>query len=159
MMKSHSPKKHGIEALFPIVLFFVLTVFALLVITLAAKIYENTAESSYRNHQSRIALSYISEKIHQNKDCQISIEKLSSTTTLALRSEHQDTFYKTYIYYYEGSLRELFVKEGIDFSLSDGKEILKLSDFSMKEADSGLLYFSCIDANGQTTNSYVSIAD
>ena len=158
-MKTHSSKKHGIEALFPIVLFFVLTIFALLVITLAAKIYENTTDNSYRNHQSRIALSYIGEKIHQNKDCQISIEEISSTTVLKLHREHQENQYNTYIYYYEGSLREIFIKEGITFSLSDGKEILKLSDFSMKEADSGLLYFSCIDAQGQIADSYVSIAD
>ena len=43
-------KKHQIDSLFPITLFFVLTVFALMVIVLAAGIYEDTTKTSHRNH-------------------------------------------------------------------------------------------------------------
>ena len=68
MIKYRSTKKHTIDSLFPMILFLVMTVFALFVIILAANIYKNSSENSYRNHQSRIALSYISEKIHQNTD-------------------------------------------------------------------------------------------
>ena len=158
MIKYRSTKKHTIDALFPMILFLVMTVFALFVIILAANIYKNSSENSYRNHQSRIALSYISEKIHQNTDCQISIERLHTTNALTLKKEHQGSCYITYIYYHDNSLRELFVKEGISFSLSDGKKILELSDFSVKKIDDSLLYFTCTDFYDQTADSYVSIA-
>ena len=151
-------KKHRIDALFPILLFGVLTVFALLVIVLAAKIYKNTADNSYRNHQSRIALSYVSEKIHQQEGAPVSITNFGETSALKITQKHQDTLYHTYIYSYDGAIRELFIKENTDVSLTDGKEILKVSDFSMKQVEENLLYFLCTDTQNHQADSYVRIA-
>lgn len=158
-MNTRSQKNHGIDALFPITLFLVLTIFALMVIVLAAKVYENTTANSHRNHQSRIALSYISEKVHQSEDCAISIEQFETTNALTLTRFYEGSRYDTYIYYYDGALRELFAKEDVGFSLSDGKVILELQEFSMKEIANGLLYFSCTDAENQMADSYVSVPD
>lgn len=157
-MKARSHRNHKIDTLFPITLFFVLTLFAVMVITLAAKIYENTTESSHRNHQSRIALSYISEKIHQNDaNSDISIENFDHLDALTFKQTHENTTYYTYIYFYEGNLKELFAREDAEISLSDGKTILELKEFSMKEAADGLLYFSCVDSENQAADSYVNI--
>lgn len=157
-MKSHAYRKHRIDTVFPITLFFVMTLFAVMVITLAAGIYKNTTEKSHRNHQSRIALSYISEKIHQNEEnCIISVDNFEGLDTLTLKQTYENTTYYTYIYFYEGALRELFAREDVDVSLSDGKIILELYSFSMEEIADGLLYFSCVDSKDQTADSYVSI--
>jgi len=160
MMNNRSQKKHPIDTLFPITLFLVLTIFALMIIALAAKIYENTAQNSHRNHQSRIALSYISEKVHQaGSDCAISIDQFEQVDALVFEQFYEDSKYHTYIYYHDGALRELFAREDATISLSNGKIILELQDFSMKVADVGLLYFSCTDHENQTADSYVSIPD
>ena len=159
MMKTNSSKAHHMDALFPITLFFVLTLFAFMVIVLASQIYENTTENSHRNHQARIALSYISEKIHQADDeCIISIEEFDSLDALTFYQTYEGVGYYTYIYYYEGALRELFAREGTILSLSDGKAVLSLQEFSMIEADENLLYFSCTDMEDQFADSYVSIS-
>lgn len=159
MMKTNSSKAHHMDALFPITLFFVLTLFAFMVIVLASQIYENTTENSHRNHQARIALSYISEKIHQTEDeCIISIEAFDSLDALTFYQTYEGSGYYTYIYYYEGALRELFAREGTSLSLSDGKAVLALQNFSIKKADENLLYFSCTDMEDQFADSYVSIA-
>ena len=150
-------KKHRIDALFPILLFGVLTVFALLVIVLSAKIYKNTTDNSYRNHQSRIALSYVSEKIHQLEGSQVSLTKIEEMDALKITQTHNDTQYHTYIYFYDGAIRELFIKENTSVSLIDGKEILKVSDFSMKQVEENLLYFLCTDTQNHQANSYVRI--
>lgn len=158
-MKKQLQRNHRIDSLFPITLFLVLTLFALMVIILAANIYENTALRSHQNHQSRIALSYVSEKIHQNEDSSdIFIGKIQDLDALILSFHHEDSDYCTYVYYYDGALRELFAKDHVQISPSDGKVILKLSDFSMEEIDPGLLYFSCTDAQNQIADSYVSIS-
>lgn len=159
MMKTNFSKSHRIDALFPITLFLVLTLFAFMVIVLASKIYENTTENSHRNHQARIALSYISEKIHQADDeCSISVESFDSLDALTFYQTYKGVGYYTYIYYYEGSLREIFSREGTSLSLSDGKAVLALQNFSMKKADENLLYFSCTDMEDQIADSYVSIS-
>lgn len=160
MMKNRTAGKHMIDILFPITLFFVLAASALMVIVLAAKIYENTTENSYRNHQSRIALSYISEKIHQSDgEGDIFIDQFEDCDALIFEQTFDDKDYRTYIYYYDGALRELFAKEDVEISLSDGKVILELQEFSMKEAADGLLYFSCTDTENQIADSYVSVSN
>lgn len=156
-MRKHAIKKHSIDLLFPITLFLVLTVCALMLLSIAANIYQNTVDHSYRNHQSRIALSYLSEKIRQHEDTgSFSLCSFDGVDALALKETLEDASYCTYLYFYEGALRELFFKEGIEVSPSDGKEILALSEVSMKIADEGLLYFQCTDQSGQTCDSYIS---
>lgn len=158
-MKPTASKKHIIDLLFPIILFMVLAVSACMVIALSVKIYENTVEHSYRNHQARIALSYISEKLHQtDSSSMIELESWETGNVLTIRQIYHDDTYYTYLYFYDHTLRELFVREGVTFSLSDGKEILDLKDFSIEIADKGLLYAACTDYEGQTSDSYISIA-
>ena len=65
-MRFHTKRKHMIDYLFPIALFFVFALSALTVLLLAARIYQSTTENSSLNYTSRTSLSYISEKIHQN---------------------------------------------------------------------------------------------
>lgn len=151
-------KKHRIDALFPILLFLVVTLFALLVIVLSAKIYKNTTENSHRNHQARIALSYVSEKIHQQEKSSISMTTFHGVDALVIDQTYDENLYHTFIYYADGAIRELFMKEGTKASLSDGKVILEVLDFSMETADEGLLYFTCTDSHNQQADSYVSIA-
>lgn len=159
-MKNRSLKSHHMDAIFPITLFFVMTIFALMVIALAAGIYENTTERSHRNHQSRIALSYISEKVHQNDaDSVISIRDFQGVDALTFVKTYHESNYYTYLYYYDGALRELFAKEGVETSLSDGKVILELLEFTMEEVADGLYYFTCTDYENQAADSYVSITD
>ena len=150
-------KKHRIDTLFPILLFGVLTIFALLVIVLSAKIYKNTTDNSYRNHQSRIALSYVGEKIHQLEGSQVSLTKIEEMDALKITQTHNDTQYHTDIYFSDGAIRELFIKENTSVSLIDGKEILKVSDFSMKQVEENLLYFLCTDTQNHQADSYVRI--
>ncbi len=151
-------KKHRIHALFPILLFLVVTLFALFLIVLSAKIYKNTTENSHRNHQARIALSYVSEKLHQQEDCTISLSTYDSADALVISQTYGNSRYDTYIYYYDGAIRELFVKENTNASLSDGKTILEVSDFSMELVEENLIYFTCTDSKNQFADSYVSIS-
>lgn len=47
-MKSFSQKRHAIDFLFPVTVFFVFTISALTVILLAAQIYQSTTDDSQR---------------------------------------------------------------------------------------------------------------
>lgn len=156
-MRREASKKHSIDLLFPITLFLVLTVSAFVLLSLSANIYKSTTERSYRNHQSRIALSYVSEKIHQSEhNGWIQIGSFEECDTLMIRQSFQEETYYTYLYFYDGALRELFFKDGTAVSPTDGKAILNLADVSMKMADEGLFYFQCTDLAGQVSDSYVS---
>ena len=62
-----------------------------------------------------------------------------------MTQEINDTTYATYLYLYEGRLRELFMRQGSDIGanpLSAGQEILPLTDWNLEMADEHLLHIA-----------------
>lgn len=157
-MKFRTKRKHIIDFIFPIALFVVFALCALTVLLLAARIYQSTTENSSLNYTSRTGLSYISEKIHQNDvNGNVSIGELDGTPALLMEQTYDDAVYYTYIYTYNGELKELFVKDNASADLSAGKTILEVETFSMEEAGENLLRFRCVDKNDLEASIIVSI--
>lgn len=44
-----------------------------------------------------------------------------------------DIVYNTFIYYYDGSLRELYVQDGFSYSLDSGQMIVEIGGLDMTE--------------------------
>ena len=65
-MAESTARKHTIDILFPWALFGLLAICGLLVLILAADIYQDTTTMADENYESRTVLSYLTEKIHQN---------------------------------------------------------------------------------------------
>lgn len=156
-MKFRTNRKHIIDFIFPVVLFVVFALCALTVLLLAARIYQSTTETSSLNYTSRTGLSYINEKIHQNDvNGGVSIRDLNGTPALVMEQTYDTAVYCTYIYSYDGELKELFVKSDTPAELSSGKTILEVKSFSMEEAGENLLRFECVDKNDQESSIIVS---
>ena len=96
-MKLLSQKRHAIDFLFPVTVFFVFTISALTVILLAARIYQSTTDDSQRNYTSGTALSYLTEKLRQtDREDGIFLDELDGTQAVVLRQETADASYLTY---------------------------------------------------------------
>lgn len=158
-MRFHSEKKHIIDFVFPIALFFVFAASSLVVILLAANIYSSTTKSSESGFETRTILSYMTEKIRQGDEKKaVSIETFDGHDALAIQSIYgEDQIYMTYIYEDKGILRELFIQDGVDAKASSGKEIMKVSDFCMKKLSDTLFEFSCSSEDGETVKTIVSV--
>ena len=98
-MKLLSQKRHAIDFLFPVTVFFVFTISALTVILLAARIYQSTTDDSQRNYTSGTALSYLTEKLRQtDREDGIFLDELDGTQrrltlpTLLICTPGTDTF-------------------------------------------------------------------
>ena len=151
-MKLLSQKSHAIDFLFPVTVFFVFTISALTVILLAARIYQSTTDDSQRNYTSGTALSYLTEKLRQNdREDGIFLDELDGTQAVVLRQETADASYLTYLYAWDGQLRELYVKEGTTLSPSAGKSILPVKEFSVEET------FRCTNTSGKTATAVYTI--
>ena len=150
-MKLLSQKRHAIDFLFPVTVFFVFTISALTVILLAARIYQSTTDDSQRNYTSGTALSYLTEKLRQNdREDGIFLD-------VVLRQETADASYLTYLYAWDGQLRELYVKEGTTLSPSAGKSILPVKEFSVEETENQVITFRCTDTSGETATAVYTI--
>lgn len=157
-MRFRTQRKHMIDFLFSVALFFVFALSALIVILLAARIYQSTTENSSLNYTSRTSLSYISEKIHQNDlNGAVYLDNFDGYDALVMEQKLEDVTYYTYIYAYNDELKELFTSGDSSIKASSGQTILNIRDFSMEQISDNLLRFSCTDQNNQKASALIGI--
>lgn len=149
MMNSHSSRQHTVDSLFTLSLLGVFAISALLVTVFGANTYEKIVAKSSYLYESGTSLSYIREKIRQNDTAGgVFITQVEGTDVLCLKSSVADRSYLTYIYFLDGSLRELYQQEGYDLPLSAGQQILSVHDLSMEQLSDSLLHFCVTDESG-----------
>ena len=149
-MRFHSSKDHAIHLAFPVAVLFVFTASALMVLILSAHVYSTQTVRATENYQTSTPLAYLTEKVRQNDVADsISIEELSGISCLALRGSSDDISYTTYLYTYDGWLRELLVRDGTKASPETGKKIIEASDFSIEELSNGLYRLTITDTSGE----------
>ncbi|HCT91002.1 MAG TPA: DUF4860 domain-containing protein [Lachnospiraceae bacterium] len=157
-MSFRTKRRHMIDFLFPVALFFVFALSALTLILLAARIYRSTTENSSRNYTSRTGLSYISEKIHQSDEGgRIYPGEFEGCEALIIEQTYREKIYRTYIYAFDGSLRELFVRDGTYAKASDGNSLLEIHDFSIEQITDDLLKFDCTDSMDRRASALIAI--
>ncbi|MCP1110003.1 hypothetical protein M2145_001675 [Lachnospiraceae bacterium PF1-21] len=143
----NNQSKHMIEMIFPIVLFFVFVVSSVILVVISADFYGRNTSEIQAKGESRTALSYLTTKFRQNDSGgQIQITEIEGTDCLTFKEEGEVSDYYTYIYLHDGNLMELFISDGVDFSLADGTTIMPLHYLSMTESEDGLFTFETIDA-------------
>ena len=148
-MRFQRQKNHIIDLLFPIAVLFVFAISSFLVLVLSAHIYSSQTQ--------KMNTAYVAEKIRQNdSDGGISAGTFQGQECLVLKGGSGDIRYTTYIYSYKGKLKELSLRDTTDASLSDGKDILAVADFSVSEIRPGLFRFTSTDTDGTTASVTIS---
>ena len=151
-------RKHVIDLLFPIALFFVLAASSLAVVLLASQVYRDTVSVSQVNDESRTSLSYVAWKIRQNDESgAVSIGNFDGQDSLILEQNYQGASYRTYIYEYEGYLRELMIRSEVEAGAGDGRKILKVHGFHMEEQETGLFRFSYEGEDGTIISTTLAV--
>lgn len=146
-------KKHSIDVLFVIVLF---CVFSLSVISLTgtgAKVYQNIVDNMSLNHSLRTSSAYVVNKIRQaDSEGNVSIGTYAGCDALILTEEIYNITYCTYLYYYNGKLKELFTRQGQVFDPACGTDIIEAESFKMIKMSDSLFRFDIqvTDAESQT---------
>lgn len=150
--------KHIVDLLFPIALFFVLTASCILLVLLSSNVYTNTVLSSETSYESRTVLSYLTKKIHQNdQNGAVHIIKFNDIDSLAIENQYGDQTYVTYVYVYDGYLRELFTQKGLEFSADTGKKILPIHNLKMLEPADHVFQFSYVNDTGKEVSTTVTL--
>lgn len=141
--KREEPNKHIVDVLFVLALFGVFAASALMLVTIGANVYKRNVANMNVNFSTRTAFSYLTEKLRQNDSSNaVSIGELDGEKALILSQTIDGAEYVTYLYLYEGYLKELYVRKdsftGSDL-LSAGQNILALSSFHMEEISNHLI--------------------
>lgn len=151
-------QKSIVDVIFMITVFGVFMLSALFVVLFGAKIYKRTAHDMSVNFNSRTALAYVTEKMHQHDrhgGVEVTID--DGKPVLKLTQFINSDEYCTYLYEYDGYLKELTAKGDIDLVKSAGKNILKITDFSATKETDSLYRFNITDDEGNDMEFYVSL--
>ena len=155
-----------VDILFVLALFGVFAVSALAIVTIGADVYQHTVQDMSKNYDSRTAIAYVSEKIRQSDviledgSPAIRLSTLSGQPALALTSEQDGVRLCTWLYYYDGHLKELYMREGADLGgdiLSAGEDILALSSLEYAQLSGNLLSVSLTLPDGETRSLLLSV--
>ena len=155
-------EKHFIvDILFVLALFGVFAVSALTLVTIGADVYQHTVTDMSINYESRTAVSYITEKVRQNDTADsIFLTTLEDVPALCILSRIDEDTYCTYLYLYEGHLKELFMKQGASLggqALPAGTDILQLKTLSMDYVTDNLLRICLQPPSGEQHTFYIKL--
>lgn len=155
-MRQKRQNSHSIDFLFVIVAFLMYAGSMIALVYMGAQIYQSVTAKMNDHYAVGTAQAYITEKIRQGDQAgAIRVKQIEGQSVLTLRQTVEGQDYITYIYSYDGGLRELFIRADREISLADGKEILQLKGFSVEEIQGGFLKASITDEEGLTRTFWV----
>lgn len=150
--------RHIIDILFVIALFAIFVLSAVFLISIGAKIYSKTMSNMENNFNSRTAVAYITEKIHQSdENGNVSLGKFEGSDAIVIDSVMAGKEYVTYIYLHEGQIKELTLRKDIILSQSAGSPIIAVDDFTMEMVSDSLASFNITISNDESYHFYVNI--
>lgn len=160
MLKLHSSHTK-LDTLFLVSLFVLFAFTAGILVLLGAGQYRDTVRTMDHNYEVRTTTSYLSEKLHQHDSSSVNVAEFCGIPALAFPETVDNSSYVTYIYYYDHSLRELFVQTDASCTPSMGQEIVPLKSFRPEIADNGLIIIQFTDSDGEkhTQHLYSHLAD
>lgn len=124
----------AVSTLFIMLLFLVFVLCALFTVLTGGKVYENISARMEDNYTGSVALQYIANKVRQGDEADgIRVLDMEGTQVLELAQEIEGYEYISWIYYYDGSIRELFTSADSGLGLSDGIEIMECGGLSFSK--------------------------
>lgn len=131
-MINEKRQRHSVGGLFTLSLLLMFAFSTLVLVLLGSRIYRNGVSHLDRNYTTRTALAYVTEKIrqHDEKDS-VSFSELDGIPALFLKDTIDGDSFFTFVYFYDGALRELFVHSSTSPSPEMGSKIVSLDDFSV----------------------------
>ncbi len=147
---------HSIDAVFVLFLFALFVAMALLVTSNCAVAYKKSAEQTEERFNRQTCINYVTAKIRANNENEkITVIDLKGKNALCISDNFGDEEYRTYIYQYDGMVRELFASSDIDFDLSVGTPLTEASDLNFN-LENGLFRCELTDLENKTTTFYVN---
>ena len=143
--------KHSVDVAFALALFCTFAVSVLMVLMMGASSYRSVTDAMNENYEDRTGAGYIAEKIrHFDSRGAIAAGQFDGNDALLLIQDIDGTDYITYIYYYEGYIRELMTENGSGMTAEAGEKVLEASGFTVETAEDGMFKITCTMNDGSS---------
>lgn len=155
---NNKDNQHIIDILFVIALFCIFVLSAMFLISIGANIYSKTMSNMDSNFNSRTAVAYIIEKIHQSdENGSITLGSIDELPAIKITNTINDTDYVTYIYKYKDNLMELNTRQDINLGALAGETIVSIKDFILDQPQDNLIHCTVIMLDDETYDFYLNL--
>ncbi len=120
------------------------------VLSYGVAVYRHLTEFSEETYFQRTALSYFANQIRTfDQSGSVALGKLEDVDAVVLRETLDQNTYVTYLYYYDGAIRQLAMEEGTRLTPADGDALLSASGLNISRTEDSLS-LTARDETGQS---------
>ena len=155
------PNARKTDTVIVMLLYFLFAVTAFILILIGIKQYNHTTKSINDNYQIRTTSSYITEKIRQHDGgFGISVTSINTSSgapvsAIAFSEMIENKLYTTYIYFYDGYLRELFINNDSVYTIESGQPIVELQNFIVNTENNNSFSVLFTSTNGTSQKMFI----
>jgi len=145
-----------IPVLFVLILFLLLSALSVSVIMAGSAVYEKISANMDANYDRRVTFSYLATKIRQNDETgRIFLKQKDGVDMIAIKESESEM---TYIYYFDGYIREIFVDADTAFELDWGDGIIQAEGFEFAFVDNKYeIEMSLTDSGGKVQTTKITL--
>ena len=148
LKKKHLLSADGVAVLLLGAVFLFLSIGLVL---LGGSVYRRVVADSQENDRMRTTLSYIANQVRRTDTAgNVQVDKFYGQDALLLMQDFDGIECITYLYCWEGSLRELFVEKGFELEPQAGLPLIPLDDISFTLSGEGLINVEALFENGKS---------
>ncbi|MCL2120726.1 MAG: DUF4860 domain-containing protein [Clostridiales bacterium] len=126
-------------------------------VMLGGSLYRHIMLSSGVNDQIRTTFSYIANQVRRaDANGGVEVGEWKGQEALLLTQDFGGWAYVTYLYHYDGALRELFVEKGTDLDPEAGLPIVWLEGISFLQDDQGMITVRADFEDGRIEHMFLS---
>lgn len=157
MVRLNRNNSRAIDTFFILALLALFAITSFFVIIIGARQYHSIANQMTENYETRTASSYLVEKFNQNDvEGSVSITDVEGIPAIALTQTIHEQNYTTYIYAFDGYLREITVSQGTAITPASGQKIVEAAALDIKACSNNLYCFTLTDTYGNACPVYIS---
>jgi hypothetical protein len=134
--------------MFTLLLLGVFALTAIFVAVLGAQVYRSSAEKMQANFDTRTSLVYISEKVRQSTGTNFEVRDMGGQSALVITEDYDNgQTYETWIYAYDGKLRETTINAGSEMEPGTGQTIMDMKSMDF-DVDGSLVKITSVNDAG-----------
>ena len=157
MVRLNRNNSRAIDTFFILALLALFAITSFFVIIIGARQYHSIANQMTENYETRTAASYLVEKFNQNDvEGSVTLTDVEGIPAIALTQTIHEQQYTTYIYAYEGYLREVTVSASTTVTPASGQKIVEAATLDITACSRNLYCFTITDTYGNASPIFIS---
>ena len=151
-------RSHNTDVLFTFMLFCLFIALCLMLVISTFNSFRLILDRIDQNYQTNTCLEYIANKVsHFDSVDSVHISTFDGLPALRMKERIDNNNYETIIFFDQGSIKELYIEEGVSLTRDAGNEIFIVSYFNISYYLDNFIKVECRDENNKHAEIIISL--